>query len=260
MNEAAPAFGQGDVEFQRQLYSDPNPTRRGLHGARRDWVLKQALGNSAPGSRILEVGVGCGVFTEALAAAGRIVTAVDINPAFLANVEKLDSVTTQLKDATLPLELGEHDLAVCSEVLEHVPPDRSQAMLRSLFGALRPGGKLVLTTPQRYATVELGARLFRFKPVLALARKLYGSADELGHINLLTASQLRRQLSAAGFTELQHHRFGFYLPVVAEFGGKVGAAILRAMETAVRPVPVARGLLWTQGWVLERPESAAPTR
>lgn len=260
MSKAATAPGQGDVEFQRQLYADPNPTRRGLHGARRDWVLEQALGHSEPGSRILEVGVGCGVFTEALAAAGRKVTAVDINPAFLANVEKLDSVTTSLKDATLPLELGEHDLAVCSEVLEHVPPDRSLAMLRSLYGALRPGGTLVLTTPQRYATVELGARLFRFKPVLALARKLYGSADELGHINLLTAPQLNRQLTAAGFKARQEYRFGFYLPVVAEFGGKPGAAILRMIEAALRPVPVARGLLWTQGWVLERPGEAPARR
>lgn len=248
----AVAPGQGDVEFQRRLYTDPNPTRRGLHSTRRDWVLGEALAASAPGDRVLEVGVGCGVFTEALAAAGRKVTAVDINPAFLDNVASLDAVATHLKDATLPLELGEHDLAICSEVLEHVPRERSQAMLGTLFGALRPGGTLVLTTPQRYASVELVARLFRFKPILALARKLYGSADELGHINLLTAGQLAEQIKRAGFKPQKSRRFGFYLPVIAEFGGRPGASILRAVESAIRPVPVVRGLLWTQGWVLKR--------
>jgi 2-polyprenyl-3-methyl-5-hydroxy-6-metoxy-1,4-benzoquinol methylase len=248
----AVAPGQGDVEFQRRLYTDPNPTRRGLHSARRDWVLGEAMEASAPGDRVLEVGVGCGVFTEALAAAGRRVSAVDINPAFLANVASLEAVATHLKDATLPLELGEHDLAICSEVLEHVPPDRSQAMLDALFGALRPGGTLVLTTPQRYASVELVARLFRFKPILALARKLYGSADELGHINLLTADQLAAQINKAGFKPQKSYRFGFYLPVIAEFGGRPGAATLHAVEAAIRPVPVIRGLLWTQGWVLKR--------
>ena len=251
---AAAAPGQGDVEFQRRLYSDPNPTRRGLHTDRREWVLSNALANSEPGDPVLEVGVGCGVFTEALSGAGRSVTAVDINPAFLDNVRSVKSVTTHLKDATVPLGLGEHRLAICSEVLEHVPRDRSPGMLKALYDGLAPGGVLILTTPQRYSTVELIARLFRFKPVLALARKLYGSADELGHINLLTAGQLKRQLHDAGFVPVARRRFGFYLPAVAEFGGVPGARVLKGLETIIAPVPLVRGLLWTQGWVLRKPE------
>ena len=252
MTEQVIRPSQGDVEFQRRLYEDPNPTRRGLHSMRRDWVLGQATANSKVNDRVLEVGVGCGVFTEALAAAGRRVSAVDINPVFLDNVAGIEAVDIYLKDATRPLELGDHDLAICSEVLEHVPPDRSQAMLDALHGALRPGGTLVLTTPQRFASVELVARLFRFKPVLALARRLYGSADELGHINLLTAGQLEQQIAKAGFSIAARRRFGFYLPVIAEFAGRPGAALLRGIESAIRPLPVVRGLLWTQAYVLRR--------
>ena len=244
---------QGDVAFQRKLYEDPNPTRRGLHRTRRDWVLNKAMEHSGSGDRVLEVGVGCGVFTEALSAAGRRVSAVDINPAFLDNVSGLDAVDTYLKDATRPLGIGTHDLAICSEVLEHVPPDRSQAMVETLFDALRPGGVLILTTPQRYSTVELVTRLFRFPLILRLARRLYGSAEELGHINLLTVGAFRRQLGRAGFTVTAQRRFGFYLPVVAEFGGKPGSGLLRGLEHVLRAVPLARGLLWTQGWVLQRP-------
>ena len=250
--EARP--GQGDVAFQRALYEDGNATRRGLHRARRDWVLGNALSHSKKGSKVLEVGVGCGVFTEALSEAGRKVDAVDINPAFLDNVKPLDGVAIHLKDATMPLGLADHDLAICSEVLEHVPPERSQAMLNSLFESLRPGGTLVLTTPQRFSTVELMARLFKFPLVLALARKLYGSAEELGHIHLLTAGQAERQIKAAGFRVEGERRFGFYLPVVAEFGGGAGAGLLRGIENVLRQLPVLRGLLWTQGWVLRRPD------
>jgi len=246
---------QGDVEFQRRLYTDPNPTRRQLHCARRDWVLGQALAHSAPGSSLLEVGVGCGVFTEELSSAKRGIAAVDINPAFLDNVRPLPSVTTHLKDATRPLGIGEHDTAICSEVLEHVSPAASQAMLRTLFESLRPGGTLILTTPQRFSTMELAARMLRFKPFLALARKIYGSADELGHINLLTAGQLRKQLKAAGFETAEMHRFGFYLPVVAEFGGGLGAKLLAATGRAIASIPGLRALLWTQAWVLKRPAS-----
>lgn len=254
MNGTAQASRQGDVDFQRQLYSDRNPTRRRLHCERRDWVLEQAFAHSEPGDRVLEVGVGCGIFTEELARSGRRVSAVDINPAFLDNVRPIEAVSTYLKDATQPLGIGDHDLAICSEVLEHVPPGRSAAMLASLYDALAPGGVLILTTPQRYSTVELGARLLRFGPMLALARKLYGSADELGHINLLTAGALRRQLLAAGFVAEKRRRFGFYLPVVAEFGGKAGAGLLRAVEPLLRRAPLLKGLLWTQGWVLRKPE------
>jgi SAM-dependent methyltransferase len=244
---------QGDVEFQRALYEDANATRRGLHRARRDWVLDQALTQSKKGDRVLEVGVGCGIFTERLSAEGRKVSAVDINPAFLDNVSALKSVEVYRKDATQPLELGQHDLAICSEVLEHVPPERSQAMLDSLFGALKPGGILILTTPQRYSMVELGARLLQFGPLLALARKLYGSAEELGHINLLTVGALEDQLKKSGFEVRQLRRFGFYLPIVAEFGGRGGAGLLQGSGELLAKVPLLRDLLWTQGWVLTRP-------
>ena len=253
MTTVAKTARQGDVEFQRALYSDPNPTRSGLHCQRRDWVLNHALTLSSRNDRILEVGVGCGVFTEALVAAGRKVTAVDINSAFLENVAGLEGVSTHLKDATTPLGLGVHDLAICSEVLEHVPPERSVAMLGSIYNSLRPDGALILTTPQSYSTVELGARLLRFGPMLALARRIYGSADELGHINLLTAGTLRKQIEAVGFDIIQQRRFGFYLPVVAEFGGKSGAWLLGKIENAIRPLPLIRGALWTQGWILRRP-------
>ena len=250
MTERALKPGQADVEFQRQLYEDKNPTRRGLHRSRRDWVLDQALQMTKKGDRVLEVGVGCGVFTEALSEAGREVSAVDINPAFLDNVAPLSNVHIHLKDATKPLELGRHDLAICSEVLEHVSPESSVAMLKTLAGSLRSGGVLILTTPQSFSTVEIAARLFKFPPILALARRLYGHAEELGHINLLTVGQIRRQFDEAGLEVVSHRRFGMYLPILAEFGGVAGSKVLRMLERAIRQVPVLRGLLWTQGWVL----------
>ena len=157
MNAPAAKLAQEDVAFQRGLYEDGNATRRSLHQYRRDWVLDQVARFSKSGDAVLEVGVGCGVFTEALSQTGRKVSAVDINPAFLENVRLLDAVETHLLDATNPLGLGQHDLAICSEVLEHVPSERSEMLLSAVAGSLRPGGTFILTTPQRYATVELMA-------------------------------------------------------------------------------------------------------
>ncbi len=240
---------QHDISFQANLYADPNPTRRSLHSARRAWV-EQALAGIGPGTHVLEVGVGCGIFTQYLSRTGAKVTAIDINPDFIEGVTGLPNVAAHVRDATRPFGVQNQDLVLSSEVLEHVPPERSLAMLREIRASLKPGGLFVLTTPQRYATMELAARLLRFPALLALARKVYGHVDELGHINLLTAPQLQRQLAASGFRIESHARFGFYLPLIADFGGKAGHDFLRRVEPVIRQIPVLRGLLWTQAYIL----------
>lgn len=246
------AARQEDIAFQANLYSDPNPTRRGLHQVRRDWVQSRLAERAGKGTRVLEVGIGCGIFTRALSDMSADVTALDINPAFVAGVAHLPGVTARVADATQTLPAQDQEVAICSEVLEHVPPSQSLDMLRAMHAALKPGGQLILTTPQSFASVELMARLLRFPPILALARKLYGSADELGHINLLTAPALKRQIATAGFRIEEEKRFGFYLPVVAEFGGEAGRKLLIAIEKLLVRIPVLRGLVWTQAYVLRK--------
>ena len=244
---------QEDVAFQARLYADPNPTRRGLHLDRRAWVIAQFDRYGGRGCRAVEVGVGCGTFSLEMASRQFRVSAVDINPAFLDHLAGNARIDAYQLDATNPLGIGQHDLALCSEVLEHVDPARSQGMIDSLFDALRPGGLLILSTPQAYSVVELLSRLFRFGPFLALARRLYGQAEELGHINLLTAGAVEAQLHRAGFEIVSATRFGFYLPAIAEFGGMAGWRALRSTGRWLARVPVLRGLLWTQGWVVRRP-------
>lgn len=254
---AATILGQGDIAFQANLYDDPNPTRRSLHRQRRSWVERQLDRYAARGVKALEIGVGCGVFTRYLAQNGAEVTAVDINQAFLEGVRSVGGVTTLAGDATRDLGLRNMDIALLSEVLEHVPPERSQAMLDEIYRALNPGGVLIFSTPQRYSTMERTAALLSFPPLLALARKIYGTVDELGHINLLTRNQLKRQIRATGFEIVEEEMFGFYLPVLAEFGGKLGADMLNAVGRGVRRVPVLNHLVWTQAYVLRKPVSSA---
>lgn len=247
------AAGQGDVAFQANLYTDPNPTRRGLHLGRREWVEAAAARRAGPGKSAVEVGVGCGIFVQFLADCGASVTAIDINQSFLDNVAGLPGVSVLNCDATNPLPIDPADLVLCTEVLEHVPAARSQAMLHSFFAALKPGGTLILTTPQKYSTVELMAGLFKFPLLLRIAQKLYGHAEELGHINLMTRSELTRQIAKAGFVVEQTESFGFYLPVVAEFLGTAGWRTLHWLNARLKGIPGLNGLLWTQAYILRRP-------
>jgi SAM-dependent methyltransferase len=245
--------GQDDIAFQAKLYSDPNPTRRGLHLARRAWVEDSLTQLLKPGSNVLEVGIGCGIFTRFLSDKGAEIIAVDINQVFLDGVADVRGVAVTNADATYDLGIRDVDIALCSEVLEHVPRDRSQAMLDQFYAALKPGGVLILSTPQRYATVELMARLFKFPAILWLARKIYGTAEELGHINLLTQGQLQSQIATSGFIIEKQALLGFYLPGIAEFGGNGGAALLHAIGKFIEKIPVLRGLIWTQAYQLRKP-------
>ena len=239
---------QGDIAFQANLYDDANPTRRGLHRARRDWVQDRLARYVEMGSRVLEIGVGCGIFTRHLIDKGAKVIAVDVNQGFLDGVSDLSDVEVLNADATRDFGTRDIDVALLSEV----PRDGSVGMLQTIYDALKPGGVLVLTTPQRFSTMELAARLLKLQPFLALARKMYGTADELGHINLLTNGALKKQIAKAGFETVEEDIFGFYLPGVAEFGGKAGAGLLHRTGRLFKKAPVLRHLIWTQGYVLRK--------
>ncbi len=77
----------------------------------------------------------------------------------------------------------------------------------------------------------------------------------LGHINLLTQEQLLAQVHDAGLRVRTAHKTGFYLPLVAEFGGQIGQRFLAWCEGKLLNSSLS-GLLWTQCYVLGR----APTR
>ena len=181
------------------------------------------------------------------------VFAVDINPSFVDAANAMPNVVAQVADITMDAFDPVHDVALCSEVLEHVPD--SASALKNIFASLKPGGYLVLTTPNSYSTVELTARLLSFGPIVKLARWIYGeSVDDLGHINRMTRTQLRAQIDAAGFEVIRQENIAFYLPGVAEFMGEAGTRICQWFAQALAGTRLS-GLLWTQCWVLRRPKA-----
>ncbi|MHB8699237.1 MAG: class I SAM-dependent methyltransferase [Sulfuricaulis sp.] len=247
-------LGQADIGFQKNLYRDPNPTRHWLHNARREWVMSHIDRYTPTGNeKVLEIGVGCGVFTRHISARGCRIFAVDINSRFLDAVRDLPGVIVSHHDATENLMLNGFNVALCSEVIEHVPRDRSLRLLMGIFGSLKPGGVLILSTPQAYSTMELAARCLRLKPVLSLARWIYGTVDELGHINLLTRCGLKRQITMAGFHVIEETAIGLYVPLLAEVGGVTGRRVAKFLERILWRIPLLSGLLWTQCYVLKKP-------
>ena len=241
------------LELQRTLYASSNPTRRWLHRCRLEWIglaLRRHAGPEA--SRALEFGPGSGVYLPVLLELFERVTAADVEDVFLdearalaARDPRLEVVRTDIVAPELPPE--SYDLVLCTEVIEHVP--RSATALARLHGLLRPGGKLVLSTPHRWSTLETVARVALKPGFIHLVRWIYDEAVfELGHVNLLTRGEVERQLAAAGFAIVERHVSGFYLPLVAEFFGGLGLRAQQALERRLRGSALEQ-LLWTQYYV-----------
>lgn len=106
-----------------------------------------------PGGRALEVGCGAGRIAIALARRGFQVDGLDLAPRVIeraADLAASDGVAARffVADFSKPdprFPDGTYDLVVCSEVLEHVEP--WQEVVDNIARVLKPGGLLVLTTP-----------------------------------------------------------------------------------------------------------------
>jgi len=110
--------------------------------------LLRATGLTEP--RILDLGCGRGWLAGILSAFGPV-TGVDLSPEGIARARDLwPQVDFRAGDVfTMPLETDAYDVVVSQEVLEHV--DDQSGYLAVAARCLRPGGVLILTTPNRRA-------------------------------------------------------------------------------------------------------------
>ncbi|MDP9073197.1 MAG: class I SAM-dependent methyltransferase [Actinomycetota bacterium] len=244
------------VELQDTLYQSKNPTRRWIHTRRRQLI--EAMLRAAAGSgvaRALEVGPGSGVHLPLLAELAAQVVVTDIQPAFLDRARDLmgerGGVTFLVDDITRTgLERSSFDLILCTEVVEHIVAWR--AAVAGLAGLLKPGGVLVLSTPQPFSPLEVLGKL-AFRPgIIRVVRAIYREPIlETGHVSLVASRRLGAELSAHGLTMMQRCWSGVYLPVLAEIGGRWALRVEQALEPRMQIRPL-RPLLWTQYVVARR--------
>ena len=142
-------FGWRKEALRRRFYPDDF---RGMYDRLQDAIERHVR----PEHLVLDAGCGSGrVFQHRLAGRVRRVIGVDVTDEPRANANIDDALKGDL--ARLPLRGETFDLIVVSHVAEHLT--QPEAVFRELARVLRPGGRLLLLTPNRWHYVALIARL-----------------------------------------------------------------------------------------------------
>jgi 2-polyprenyl-3-methyl-5-hydroxy-6-metoxy-1,4-benzoquinol methylase len=149
-------------------------------------VFDDLLPENLEGKTLLDAGCGTGWFSRAACERKSLVTSMDLGERLLAKVkDKCRSARVIGSILQIPFRDNTFDYVVSSEVIEHTPAP--YAALHELHRVLKPGGKLVLSTPNRlwYWSLLIANRL-RLRPYQGLE-------------NWSGYFQLKREARKAGF-------------------------------------------------------------
>lgn len=193
------------------------------HSHRVDW-MREHIGSA---DRVLEVGCGTGYrVTYPLLATGCDVTGIDIDSESIEYGQRLladagmDSRALAVRHVADVAE--QYDVAIMSELIEHLTDSERAAMLETLRQrVLRPGGRLLVTVPNGYGWFELesfvwnktglGTLLVRTRLAAAFSKvKAHVASAPVGgafastlssspHLQRFTLRRIRRALEDAGF-------------------------------------------------------------
>jgi ubiquinone/menaquinone biosynthesis C-methylase UbiE len=171
------------------------------------------------GARTLDVGCGQGIDVARYAEAGALATGVDLTPRHLElagmylEARGLQATLVRGDAERLPFDDGEFDRVSSNGVLHHTPD--MPAALREIRRVLRPGGEALVIVYNRNSLhywlhqvllhgVLLGKLLRERTMEGVMSTTVEGTeGDARPLVRVYTRKQLRRELEAAGFTDVR---------------------------------------------------------
>jgi ubiquinone/menaquinone biosynthesis C-methylase UbiE len=194
----------------REFYENPEvPASSGPDRAQR---MARMLGDALRGvpgpARILDVGCGDGTATMLAAQVnpGHHMIGLDWSAASLGRARRvgLTVVRAGVGPPGLPFAGQSADVVVMSELIEHLVD--TDAALDEIHRVLKPGGSLLLSTPNLAAWYNRGLVALGVQPIFSEVslHGVYGrpSRQVAGHLHLFTQRALVTLLAARGFAEI----------------------------------------------------------
>jgi SAM-dependent methyltransferase len=158
------------------------------------------------GLTLLDLGCGMGTFTVEAAARGA--SAIGVDPAAAAVLAATAVALAEEQDgarfvrgdaANLPLRDGCADVVLAADLTEHLDDVTLARVLREAARALRPGGRLVVYTPERQHFLE------RLRDAGVLRQ-------DPSHIGVRTAADLQEAVESAGLVVRRTEWLPSHLP------------------------------------------------
>jgi 2-polyprenyl-3-methyl-5-hydroxy-6-metoxy-1,4-benzoquinol methylase len=145
----------------------------------------------------LDLGCGSGYFSRILSERNWSVMAIDTDPE---NVERAREFAKEadLADAISGLSRlpeGRFGLALALEIIEHMPRSHGERLLREVLRVLEPGGRLLLSTPNRCSPEGLGGYYWGEK-IRGWGR--WNAWDDT-HVEIYSARGILRLVRTCGF-------------------------------------------------------------
>jgi dolichol-phosphate mannosyltransferase len=172
------------MDYDHRAFDSPIPLQRYWQRARHRIIL--GFVRQAGGAQVLDIGCGSSRIIQDLPQA----VGVDILLPKLRFLRDRHGPLVQASAFALPFASNAFDVVISSEVIEHIPD--SPEVLQEMTRVLRPGGTLVLGTP------DYGRRLW------GMLEWVYGKvlpgAYAKEHITHFTQAGLARRLADAGYT------------------------------------------------------------
>jgi 2-polyprenyl-3-methyl-5-hydroxy-6-metoxy-1,4-benzoquinol methylase len=156
-------------------------------------------------SRILDAGCGSGELVAALVREGYQATGIELASAALERARpELALARHSIEDLPWPVEGGSQDVVVSFEVIEHLLAPRR--LLEGAAAALRPGGRLAISTPYHGRLKNLALALAGFDRHFAV---------EGEHVRFFTDRALAALLADTGFAIERIRHYGRFAPLWA---------------------------------------------
>jgi SAM-dependent methyltransferase len=185
-------------------------------GARLRDDLEVLTGTAKPGSRLLDVGVNPPFMLATMRALGYEAQGVDLHPeSFKAAIERfgLDVRAVDIEREPLPFDDGTFDVVYMAEVFEHLRINPIFTA-RELHRVLRPGGKLLLRTPNLYSLPGFYSLLVKGTAYSCASDSLFDQYNMInnlgffGHIREYTYQELTGFLKRIGFADVRVRFWG----------------------------------------------------